>query len=52
LLAELDEGRLALRFALVLARLALRAAVLRARVPAAFFAVVLRFVAAVRRLFV
>jgi hypothetical protein len=52
LLAALDEGRLALRFALVLARLALRAAVLRARVPAAFLAVVLHFVAAVRRLFV
>ena len=45
-------GRLALRLALVFARLAFRAADARARVPAAFLAVVLRFVAAVRRLVV
>jgi hypothetical protein len=37
---------------LVFARLAFRAADARARVPAAFLAVVLRFVAAVRRLVV
>jgi hypothetical protein len=52
LLAVLAVGRLALRLALVFARLALREADARARVPAAFFAVVLRFVAAVRRLVV
>src|SRR3954466_6543605 len=40
------------RFALVFARLALLAALLRARVPAAFFAVVLRLVCAVLRLVV
>jgi hypothetical protein len=52
LLAELDVGRLTVRLVFVFARLALRVADARARVPAAFFAVVLRFVAAVRRLFV
>jgi hypothetical protein len=49
LLAVLADGRLTLRFALVFARLTLPAVDARARVPAAFFAVVLRFVAAVRR---
>jgi len=52
LLALLVDGRLVLRLTFVFARLALRAAVERARVPAAFLAVVLRFVAAVRRLVV
>ena len=50
MLAVLADGRFALRFALVFARLTFRAADARARVPAAFLAVVLRFVAAVRRL--
>jgi hypothetical protein len=52
LLTVLELGRLAVRLALVFARLAFWAADARARVPAAFLAVVLRFVAAVRRLFV
>lgn len=52
LLALLADGRLALRLAFVFARLAFRAADARARVPAAFLPVVLRFVAAVRRLVV